>query len=201
MNKENSWNSYYVSNDCVLALLKTLRSSPIESRNKILASLVKKLGYLVQAKIKGYRRQIFYNDLLQEGKLGLLKAIEDFDFERGINFFKFACWHIQHRIRVYLHWYKKANKAIEEENYFNEIYAQDYFEQAELQQTIINALEYLPEVDRRIITMRFGIYDNEYRTFKQIGEELSLSKQRVEQIQKRALLKLKNNKEIKQFAR
>lgn len=200
-----SWNSYYVSNDQVIALLKILKEAQEENKKKIIASLIKQLGYLVQSKIKGYRQKSFYGDLLQEGKLGLLKAIKDFDLQRGINFFKFACWHIQHRIRVYLQWYKKVNKVVEEDenNYFDshEKCAQDIFEQIEVQQTIKRALDKLPEIDKRVLIMRFGIYDNEFYTFKQIGDRLCLSKQRVEQIQKRALLKLKNNKEIKLLAR
>ena len=196
------WDSYYVTNDHVLSLIKTLRDAPESNKDKILDSLVKLLGYLVQSKIKGYKLQIFYGDLLQEGKVGLLKAIRDFDPIRGINFFKFACWHIQHQVKLYLHWYRKANRGLEEENYFGTYEdAQDGFEQFELQQIISGALENLPEIDKRVLTMRFGIYDSEYRTFKQIGDELSLSKQRVEQIQKRALHRLKNNKEIKQLPR
>lgn len=209
MNDENvidktNWNSYYVSNDQVLALLKILRESESRDREQVIASIIKQLGYLVQSKIKGYRQKPFYGDLLQEGKLGLLKAIKDFDPARGINFFKFACWHIQHRVKLYLQWHKKVNRVIEnEDNYFgtHEDCAQDIFEQIEVQQTIKKVLDNLPEIDKRVLIMRFGIYDGELFTFKQIGDELSLSKQRVEQIQKRALLKLKNNKEIKLLAR
>ncbi|MFA5048783.1 MAG: sigma-70 family RNA polymerase sigma factor [Patescibacteria group bacterium] len=196
--------TYYVCNDHVLALLKILKESSTKDKEKVLASLVKQLGYLVQSKIKGYKHQLFYGDLLQEGKLGLLKAIKDFDPVRGINFFKFACWHIQHRIKLYLHWYKKINMVLkDEDNYFGtyEECSSDIFEQAEVKQTIINALNKLPEIDKRVLIMRFGINNNNFYTFKQIGDELFLSKQRIEQIQKRALLRLKNNTEIRLLVR
>ena len=66
------------------------------------------------------------------------------------------------------------------------------------EEEIISYINKLPEIDRKILVMRFGINGGEYNTFKQIGEQFSLTKQRIEQIEKRALNILKRNKKINQ---
>lgn len=190
------WNKYYVTNDQVIDILKEFSVSSAEDKIKIENNLVGQLNYLVQSKIKGYRNKTFYNDLLQEGKIGLLKAINDFDLNRGPNFFKFACWHIQHRIKLYLCWQKRSSITLEQVDEVTEI--NDNVENCERKIIIKKILNKLPEIDRKVLLMRFGI-EQDSLTFKQVGEKLKISKQRVEQIQKRALLKLKNNKEIKQL--
>jgi RNA polymerase sigma factor (sigma-70 family) len=201
---DNGWKSYYVSNEQVLALLKIFRNSSDADKTKVQDLLVKRLTYLVQSKIKGYRERSFYSDLLQEGKIGLLRAMVDFDPLRGVNFFKYAEWRILHQIKMYLRWQKRAQRAIlaKEENYFGTICEPDphqYYEQAESQVVLREALEKLPELDRRVLVMRFGIFGSDSHTFKQIGEMYSVSKQRIEQIQRRAISRLKKNKEIRQF--
>lgn len=194
---EEKWNKYYVNNDYVLAILRELKIA--ENKNEILAPLMKKLNYLVQSRIKGYRNKNVYTDLLQEGRIGLLKAIEDFDETRGPNFFKFACWHIQHKIRMYLKWDKKIYKEINEDTFQSYEYeesSQDKYERQETKQVILKELDNLPNIEKKVLIMRFGIYDSDTYCFREIGEHVSLSKQRIEQIEKHALNKLKNNEEI-----
>lgn len=203
--KCSGWNNYYVTNDHVLNLIKNMREAVGPSKEAILTSIVGQLGYLVQSKIKGYRQKPFYGDLLQEGKIGLLKAIKDFDPNRGPNFFKFACWHILHQVKLYINWQNKFNKMVEddEDNYFGSsiVNSQDQFEEAEMWNIVDRAVESLPEMDKNVLCLHFGIKEEKSYTFKQIGEKYSLSKQRIEQIQKRAILRLQNNEEIKNIMR
>jgi len=201
---DKGWKSYYVSNEQVLALLKIFRNAPDNEKPKIQSMLIKRLTYMVQSKIKGYRERSFYGDLLQEGKIGLLQAIKDFDPLRGVNFFKYAEWRILHQIRMYLRWQKRTEKFTisEEENYFGEACETNpyqYYEEIEGQIVLKQALEKLPEMDRRILVMRFGMFGSDSHTFKQIGDIYSVSKQRIEQIQRRAISKLRKNREIIQF--
>jgi RNA polymerase sigma factor (sigma-70 family) len=198
----SDWQHYYITNDQVLLLLKNFNESSKIDKNKIQEDIVNKLSYLVQSRIKGYKNKIYYIDLLQEGKIGLIKAIKDFDLERGPNFFKFALWHIKCRIRSYLKWQNKAGRLVsDDDNYFNRSSEKDLennYEQAECYKIIIEEINKLPEIDRKILIMRFGINGGDYNTFKQIGEQFSLTKQRIEQIEKRALNILKKNKKINQ---
>jgi len=84
---KNSWNSYYVNNDSVLELIEKYSGLSSDGKKKIQEKIVKLLAYLVFKRIRGYKNKPYYDDLLQEGKIGLIKAIEDFDISRGLNFF------------------------------------------------------------------------------------------------------------------
>lgn len=180
-------NNYYVTNDEVISLLNEKNTDLIMT----------KLSYLVQSKIKKYKSQIFYLDLLQEGKLGLLKAIYDFDLKRGINFFKFANWHIKHRIRLYLRW-QKRNEPIEIERSYTNNESDYQYEQFEMKKNLVKEVENLPHIYKNVLILRFGIGCDKC-SLKDIGEKFSLSKQRIEQIEKSAILKLRKNKNIQQY--
>ena len=62
-----------------------------------------------------------------------------------------------------------------------------------------SAIETLPDVDRRVLIMRFGMDGFSEHTLRQIGEAFSLTKQRIEQIEKKAISKLKKNRQVKNF--
>lgn len=197
MNKDiKVWKTYYVTNDCVLSLLKMFREADGKEKDNIKKSLSNKLVFLVYSKIKGYKKRDYYDDLFQECRIGLLKAIEDFDPFRGSNFFKFACWHIQHKIRLFNRYekrYKKITSIKPEEECFLDI--ENDYEKKEFVKVLNTAFKNLTEIDKEVLKMRFI---NNY-TFRKIGEKFSLSKQRIEQIEKQALRKLKNNKELVKF--
>jgi RNA polymerase sigma factor (sigma-70 family) len=197
-----AWGSYYVYNSEVILQIERLKVAPSREKLWIREQLVKKLSYLVCSKIKKHHSKVFYEDLLQEGKLGLVKAIDDFDPQRGLNFFKFANWHIKNRIRRYFKWnYKlptttcEASDICEKEG--ND--TQHLFEDREGKRLLREVVNKLPDKDRRVIIMRFGLDGGKEHTFEQIGEMFSLSKQRIEQIKTRAIAKLSKNRRIREF--
>jgi len=198
-----AWGEYYVYNSEVVSQIERLRVAPSKERQWIREQLVKKLSYMVCSKIKRHHSKIFYEDLLQEGKLGLVKAIDDFDPQRGLNFFKFANWHIKNRIRRYFKWnYKLPTVSCEAEHICEEVEGGDtqgLFESQEGKRLLREAVETLPEIDRRVIIMRFGLDENDEHTFEQIGNMFSLSKQRIEQIKTRAVTRLGKNRQIRKF--
>lgn len=198
-----AWNKYYVTNDEALALVKIYKESSVE-RNTIKGVLIKKLEYLVYAKIKGYRNRFYYDDLLQEGRIGLVKAVDNFDPTQGVNFFKYARWHIQSRITRLTNWHKKneiRKNIIKGKQIYDEIETspESCFEIIEGEEILRKAVDTLPNVDRRVLVMRFGMYGSEAHTLRQIGEAFSLTKQRIEQIEKRAISKLRKNRQVKNF--
>jgi RNA polymerase primary sigma factor len=75
------------------------------------------------------------------------------------------------------------------------------FEEKETKKVLLAAINRLPEMEREVIKMRSGINDehNEGRTYQQIGDVFSLSKQRIEQIYSRAVSKLRKNTQLKDF--
>jgi len=122
--------------------------------------------------------------------------MRDFDTNRGVNFFKFASWHMSNRFRKFIRTVK--NKEIQFENveqFIKDTFQSpsDSYEIVEEEKNIKNMLRTLPEMDRYILVMRFGIFGAEELTLQQIGEIFSVSKQYVEQAEKKALEKLRKN--------
>ena len=199
---KKGWKGYYMYNDEALALIKMCREAEPIYKDKIQHELVRRLSYMVQSKIKVYRNRPFYTDLLQEGKLGLLKALKDFDPLRGLNFFKFASWHIQSSINGYIRWYKRNNKEVQRDCFeFTSSQCSDpheYYERKEGGRVLLNAINGLPEIDRQVVLMHFGICGKNH-TLEQIGDAFSLSKERIRQIEVRAMSKLRRNKEVLSF--
>jgi len=201
-----NWTGYYMYNDEVLDYLNRYNQATGIQKEKIQDELVNKLTYLVQARIKGYRGKPYYMDLLQEGRVGLLKAIENFDPLRGINFFKYAVWVISSQVRIYLRWQKRCSRKVKKEEAScttsnvqpEEIDPQIQYELCEQKSILMEAINCLPEIDKKVVTMRFGIGTHKH-TLEQLGNIFSLSRQRIQQIEVRAISKLKKNNKFKQM--
>lgn len=202
----STWNKYYVSNVEALAMIRAYKEAPtIKKRRRIKGVILKRLDYLVYAKIKGYKNKTHYEDFLQEGRLGLMKAVEDFDFSKGINFFKYARWHIQSRITCFMkrcktEKTKKIKLMMKNDQDEEHIVGPDnQYEILEGLAIVRKAMDNLTNMDRCVLKMRFGMDGSDEYTLRQIGEAFSLTKQRIEQIEKKAILKLKKNEQVQEF--
>jgi RNA polymerase sigma factor (sigma-70 family) len=210
MNKTISpeWDKYYVNNDEALALLRLWKDGSVSERAVAEKQILHKLSFLVQSRVKHYKNQPYYEDLLQEGKMGLLESVKKFDPARGINFFKFGCWYIHNSVGRFLKKQKKQSKSevlsgdlqeyrgkVERQNISPEI----TYEKEEGKKVLMSAIGSLPEIDRKVVLMRFGIDGSGSHTYKQIGDVFSVSRQRIEQITSRAISKLRKNTQIKNF--
>jgi RNA polymerase sigma factor (sigma-70 family) len=196
---------YYTHNNEILELIKIFKTSSAAEKKNIKSILVKKLEYFVYSKAKRYGGRHYYQDLLQEAKIALIIAFEDFDLERGINFFKFAEWYIRNKIRRFAekqYRYEKLCKNngddLLEKPCADEINPEEILKEKEKRIILSKAVNNLPYIDKEVVLLRFGVMDEEC-TFKQIGKKLFFSKQRAEQIKTGALLKLKRNSQVKIF--
>jgi RNA polymerase sigma factor (sigma-70 family) len=139
-------------------------------------------------------------ELISDGNMSLIRAVEKFDYSRNFKFSTYASWAIM----------KNFARSIPEEKHRRERYVtghEEVFEIApdvrtneqEIQATAEQAvhrvnrlLEYLQPREREIIRMRAGLDNHEQMTLEEIGQELGITKERVRQLNVRAMKKLRD---------
>ncbi|MGN0165187.1 MAG: RNA polymerase sigma factor RpoD [Lachnospiraceae bacterium] len=203
-------------------------------------------------------RGMQFLDLIQEGNLGLIKAAEKFDYEKGFKFSTYATWWIRQAItraiadqartiRVPVHMVENINKLVrakrelvqtlgrepspeelaeymdvsvervmeiqkisqepvsletpvgeEDDSHLGDFVQDDHMPvpedmatQAALKQQISDALDTLSERERRVLELRFGLKDGKQRTLEEVGAEFKVTRERIRQIEAKALRKLR----------
>lgn len=185
-------------NEEIRLKIKTINQTRIVNgalADKLESKLVGDLDYLIYSVIFKYKRFNNYDDLYQEGAIGLLKAIRKFNTDNSFHFCRYSLWWIKARIsrsikKLNLNKnvpYEQKNEAINENDpEKNVIITQDIF-------GLNYAIEKLPEKHQQIIKMRYGLCSMKEHNLQELSDELNMTREGIRQLEHRILSKLRNN--------
>jgi len=137
-------------------------------------------------------------DLIAEGNLGLMKAIENFDWTKRLRFISYAVWWVRQSILQSLNENARTIRlpvnVVQELHIVNpnaELADANMSTEQTLKEKLLGMLDVLDEREKVIIQDYFGL-SGSTRTLEDIGNDFDLTKERVRQIKEKALRKLRN---------
>ncbi len=171
----------------------------LELRSQIVAA---NMGLVLAMAKRSHYQGVEFTDLISEGSMALLRATEKFDCQRGLKFSTYACQAIFKGFsRAAMESYRYRNQfpaqldpALEKDDSLDQLRQRNHEEMVDEVRSIFHHnLADLSETEYHVLDLRFRLNDSDKPTLtlKEVGARLGLTKERIRQIQNKALAKLR----------
>ena len=177
--------------DALLDQAKKVKSQIVQANLRLVVSIAKRHTSPF--------RDFF--EIVSDGNMSLMRAVEKFDYSRGFKFSTYASWAIMKNYartipdyKIHQERYQTGREELLEtvSGPLPEEHESDYL--PTLRSTLDRMMETLDEREQSILRQRFGIDDHRQpQTLQQVGERFGISKERIRQLEARAMDKLREN--------
>ncbi len=186
--------------------LELMRNGDLKAKNKLVEHNLRLVAHIIKKYYSNYSDQ---HDLISLGTIGLVKAVNSFDESKGIRFATYASKCIENEILMYFRGKKKnsneisINEPIETDNEGNPLTLMDIInsednisENIDLKIKTELLYEYIENMrdlrEKTIIVYRYGLFNTEPLTQKEVAKMLGISRSYVSRIEKKILKNMRN---------